>query len=57
MHGVTAGQPCQAKEVLFHIKMGYYFNFLIPKGEIYKEVDAICLRDKCYCVFAKGYCK
>merc|ERR1712098_658158 len=25
-------------------------------GEIYKEVDAICIHDKCYCVFAKGYC-
>merc|ERR1719188_2653665 len=27
-------------------------------GHIYKEVDAICIRDKCYCVFEeKGYCK
>merc|ERR1712112_506911 len=26
-------------------------------GEIYKEVDAVCIMDKCYCVFAeKGYC-
>merc|ERR1712212_1360774 len=22
----------------------------------YKEADAICINDKCYCVFAKGYC-
>merc|ERR1712203_893995 len=23
-------------------------------GEIYKEVDAVCIHDKCYCVFAEG---